>query len=108
MKNYLRLGGLFKLKYLFVDTENYDADSVFYRNKITVWFGEEFIKEHEPYRLISCKIKRKDKERFEKALGEVEVKMNLLGHTDYGDWCDAFMSAFEERLERGLSDARRA
>ena len=109
--NYLFFGGLFSLRYAYVDLNvdsGYVADSLFYRRKIRVWFLEEAVKDDDKYRLIFCRIRKKDKQRFEEALSEIRTKMAFLGHNDYDDYCDELMRRIEgfkdERSAEVLSD----
>ena len=75
--------------------ENYVADSLFYKREIPVWFKDELAKDEDKYRVIFCKIRKKDKEKFEEALEELPNKMELLGHLDYIDYCNNVMKALE-------------
>ena len=89
-RNFLRLGGLFRLGYVYVDlntNDHYVADSLFYKRKIPVQFGDEMYNDGEKYKVIFCKIRRKDRLGFEEALKEISNKMSLLGHNDYDDYC---------------------
>ena len=99
--NYLFLGGrLLYLQYAYVDLNTdsaYVADSLFYRHKVPVKFEEELARDGEEYRVIFCKIRKKYKNEFEKALGEIENKMYLLGHNDYGAFCDKLMQIMQKR-----------
>lgn len=91
-KNYILLGGWLRLTYAFVDTNDYRADSLFIRHKVTVDFKEEYKKDDTEYRVIFCQIRRKDKEEFEKALDELITKIELFGHTDYVEFCQCFLA----------------
>jgi len=100
MKNYIRINGRFSYTYLYLDTDDYLADSLFYKRKIPVKFKNEFVNENEKYRFITCKIRKKYKEDFEKALEELRSKMLLCGHTDYDERCDTIMrEMFGEETE---------
>ena len=99
MKHYLFLGGRFKLLYMYFDLnvdEGYVADSLFFKRNITVYFGDELAKDGDKYRVIFCKIKRKNKEQFEEALEELKNKMALLGHLDYEDYCHSILNQLED------------
>lgn len=90
-KNYIRLGGWLRKQYLYIDlhvNENFVADSLFYRRKIPVKFGDEMAKNGEKYRVIFCKVAKKYAKSFEEALDELITKMSLLGHNDYEDYCE--------------------
>lgn len=92
--NYVRIGGWFNLKYMYVDLnvdQGYAADSLFYKCGVHVNFGDERYRDGDKYRVIFCRIRKKDKKAFEEALGEIPVKMSLLGHNDYEDYCRKLM-----------------
>lgn len=96
--NYISLGGLLFQRYAYVDLnldENYVADSLLYRHRIPVRFKGEFIRDKDNYRVILCRIPRKYRSTFEKAMEELKTKMNLLGHTDYEDYCETLMTELE-------------
>lgn len=103
---YIRLNGRFFVNYMYVDLnvdENYVADSLFYKRKIPVKFGEEFSADDEKYRCIFCKVRRKYIPAFEEALQELPTKMNLLGYADYEEYCENLLA----ELCEGLSDERK-
>jgi hypothetical protein len=96
--NYIPLGGTLSLRYAYVDLntdQNYVADSLLYRHRIPVRFKGEFIRDTDNYRVILCRIPRKYRSAFEKAMEELKAKMNLLGHTDYEDYCEVLMKELE-------------
>ena len=85
----LERASLLYAHYIFVDTEEYLADGLFIRHKVTVHFGKKFGKWEDPqYRLILCKVRKRDEARFLAALQELPAKMLLCGYTDYPDACD--------------------
>ena len=99
MKNYLFFGGLFSLRYAYVDLytgSGYVADSLFYRHKVPIRHGEERMNDDSKYTVIFCKIRRKYQQEFEKALAEISDKMSLLGHNDYDQFCDWLMGQIEK------------
>ncbi len=53
-------------------------------------------REDSPYRIIFCKVLKRDVERFEEALGKLKDKMRLLGHRDYPDACSEIAKMIEE------------
>ena len=98
-RNYLFLGGRFFLRYMYFDldtNENYIADSLFYKRKISVKFEKEMNRKGEKYRAIFCRIRKKDKAAFEEALEEIRTKMSLLGHNDYDGFCQQMLKKLEE------------
>ena len=97
--NYICFGGKFWLRYMYVDVNrnsNYIADSLFYKREIPVNFKDEMVRNGDNYRVIFCKIKKKYQKKFEEALEELKTKMNLLGYTDYEDYCNNLMKELEE------------
>ena len=89
--NYIFLGGYFYLQYAYIDNDDYLADSLFYKHEVPVRFGDEYRCETEKYCVIFCKIRKKYKKKFEKALLELHNKMLICGHTDYPKFCEKFM-----------------
>ena len=92
--NYIFFGGLLFLRYAYVDLDadsGYVADSLFFRRKIHVKFLDEMVRDGDKYRVIFCRIRKKDKKPFEEALAEIRTKMSLLGHNDYDDYCNRMM-----------------
>ena len=96
--NYIPVGGLLFQRYAYVDLnvdENYVADSLFYRHRIPVRFTGEMVRDRDKYRIIICAVRKKHRLAFEKAMEELKTKMNLLGHTDYEDYCETLMKELE-------------
>lgn len=89
-KNYWRLQrfSLLYKYYAFVDTEEYLGDQLFIQQKVSVSFGKEYGKKGNDYLIIFCKVRRKDENKFLKALDELEKKMLLMGHHDYPSFCE--------------------
>ena len=89
LKNYWKIASpsLLFFRFMFIDTADYLADQLFIRHKVRVWFGKEFVKKDSPFRLILCKVKKKDVDRFLDALGELENKMLLRGYPEYTEFC---------------------
>lgn len=95
--NYICFGGRWTLRYCYVDCHNYLADALFDKRQIPVRFGDEYRKDNKEYRVIFCKIKRKYKDQFEKALMELPNKMLLYGYKDYEKFCH---EALEDENEK--------
>lgn len=49
-------------------------------------FGE-MTKIDSPYRIIFCKVLKRDVQKFEEAIEKLKARMLLLGYTDYIDVC---------------------
>ena len=104
IKNYMDLGRFLLIYYRFAfwDTEDYLADQLFIRHRVRVRFGDEYVHPEYPYRVIFCRIRRKDKQRFLDALAEMSNKMALLGHPDYDAFCESWSRIFRSVKERGV------
>ncbi len=90
VKNYWKIKSISLLffRFAFIDTNDYLADQLFIRHKVRVWFEKEFEKRNSPFRLILCKVRRQDVDRFLDALGEMENKMILRGYSGYTEFCN--------------------
>ena len=87
----------FHQRFVYIDLPEYLADTIFIQNKIHVKFEKEWKKPDNPYIIILCKIKKKDKEKFEKSLKELERKMLLMGHSDYQEMCKNIETMFPQK-----------
>ena len=89
MMNYWRMKdfSIFSVPYAYVDHSSYQADRLFAQNKVRMKFKGEYVKAESPYCIVFCKVRKKDAERFEEALGKLESKMLLLGYRDYPEVC---------------------
>ena len=98
MKNFLRLDGLsiLSVQYMYIDHKNYLADFLLAQNHVSVHFGDEFSREDSPYRIIICKVKKKDSVEFEKSMELLCNKMLLFGHNDYMEFCNNIMETLEQ------------
>ena len=68
MKNFLGLDGLsiLSVPYMYIDHKDYLADSLLAQNHVSVRLGNEFSRDDSPYRIILCKVRKKDTAEFEK------------------------------------------
>lgn len=85
MKNFLRLDGrsILSVPYMYIDHKDYLADSLLTQNHVSVRFGSEFSRDNSSYRIIICKVRKKDTAEFEKSMELLCNKMLLFGHNDY-------------------------
>lgn len=92
---------LFNAYFIFVDTKEYLADSLFIKHQVRVHFETEYSKPNSPYRIILCHVRKRDVPKFHAALQELQHKMIFLGYTDYADACSKIWvklySAHEEK-----------
>ena len=93
MKNFQRLDGLsiLSVQYMYIDHKDYLADSLLAQNHVSVLFGNEFSRDDSPYRIILCKVRKKDTAEFEKSMELLCNKMLLFGHNDYMEFCNNIM-----------------
>ena len=101
MNNYWRMKdfSIFSVPYAYVDHSSYQADQLFVQNKVRMKFKGECAKTESPYRIVFCKVRKKDAEHFEEALGKLESKMLLLGYRDYPDICSEITKMIEEGMK---------
>ena len=71
-----------------IDTADYLADQLFIKHEVRVAFGPEFVCPDAPYRVIMCKCRKRDVDRFLAAIRELPNKMLLCGHPDYLVFCE--------------------
>lgn len=103
MKNYWRMENfsIFSVHYAYVDHSSYQADCLFAQNKVRMKFEGECAKAKSPYRIVFCKVRKRDAERFEEALEKLKNKMLLLGYRDYSDICSEIARMIEEGMKEG-------
>ena len=90
MDNYMYLGSSILSrykKYMYIDCKDYLADDLFIKNAIAVKFESDFTKDDSDYVFVYCKVKKKEKDKFIKTLGELKNKMLLMGYSDYELFC---------------------
>ena len=92
MKNFQRLDGLsiLSVQYMYIDYKDYLADSLLAQNHVSVRFGNEFSRDDSPYRIILCKVRKKDTAEL------LCNKMLLFGHNDYMEFCNSIMETLEQ------------
>jgi len=97
-RNYIafRQFSLFWDHYALINVLAYLADQLFIRHKVTVHFGEEMGHRDSEYKIIFCKVRKKDSERFLAALEELPRKMLICGHLDYEEYCDEIFRKLEK------------
>ena len=78
---------LFYDYFAFLDVEPYAADQLFIQHQVTVHFVREYGKPDTPYRIVLCKVRRRNTDRFHAAMAELPGKLRLLGHADYLEIC---------------------
>lgn len=102
MKNFWKMDDFFpdSLSYAYLDHESYFADKIFMEKGIRVKFIREMHRENAPYRIIFCKVQKRERERLESALKELENKILLAGYKDYPLYCTELERELEK--EKGM------
>ena len=72
------------------------ADSLLAQNHVSVRLGNEFSRDDSPYRIILCKVRKKNTAEFEKSMESLRNKMLLFGHNDYMEFCNGIMETLEQ------------
>lgn len=103
MKNYWKMKclSIFSVLYAYVDHSSYQADRLFVQDKVRIKYKREYAKEDSPYRIIFCKVGKKDTARLEEALDKMKNNMLLLGYRDYSDFCSEITKMIEEGMKAG-------
>ncbi len=93
MKNYIELKNfyLFSISYVFVDTIERLYTRLLPENGIKIKRFEEYSKTGTGISLVICRIRKKDKEKFESIIGEIRNRALLLGHNSYDEVCEMLM-----------------
>ena len=68
---------------------------LFVQRKITIKFKGEFEREGSPYRIIMCRVLKRDVGRFEEALEKLKDKMLIMGYRDYDKVCADMNQSWE-------------
>ena len=92
-------------RYAYFDLEDHLADSLFERRHVPVRYEREFQNQINGYRLIICKVLPWHRDDFLKALGELPGKMDLLGFSDYQDFCRDYLDYSESWMAGQLETA---
>lgn len=102
MKNFWKMDDFFpdSLSYAYLDHESYFADKIFMEKGIRVKFIREMHRENAPYRIVFCKVQKRERERMESALKDLENKILLAGYKDYPLYCTELERELEK--EKGM------
>ena len=96
MNNYFKTGNWFRCKYIYMDTEDYLADSLFYKREIPMRFKGTLSRKDDEYCIVYCSFPKKYETSFLEAMEELKNKMMLLGHLDYESYCEEVIGILEE------------
>lgn len=84
-------------QFLFFDDMNYSSISLLNRNKVKVKIKTAAQKEDWKYQIVFCDVRRKDVEKFIRAMEELKNKMLLIGNTDYEAFCEELLPDSQEQ-----------
>jgi hypothetical protein len=100
-ENYWKLDdmSILTIPYVYVDHFKYLADNLFGERKVKIKWQEELEKKDSPYRVIFCRVRKRDAAGFEEALEKLKDKMLILGHRDYPEVCNEVRKIIDR--ERG-------
>ena len=89
-----------ELSYLYLDTKDYLANSLFYKRNIPVKVVDNFINKKEKYIFLLCRVKSKYEKQVEEALEELKKKMSLCGYLDYEEKCKEIITKINETRKK--------
>ena len=104
MKNYIRIGGKFRIKYAYFDNKEHLAEYIFFKHNIPVKFKHDFSSPEIKYEVITCSIWWYDRQKFERALLELQNSMLIRGYNDYIDFYEDFVTSFETACKQKLEE----
>ena len=73
--------------FAYFDTDEYLAHFLFKHENVEVEVEGEYGKEEDPYRIILCRVPRKDRAVFLKVMNLLPAFMAYAGKTDYEAYC---------------------
>ena len=110
MKNYIDLGrslpGRWE-RYVYLDTDEFLARSLFVRHMIRVKVEGVMTRENEEYRLVALKVLKKDEALFLQAMEELKGKMLLFGHRDYESHGGELMGITQDLIRNEAAETGR-
>jgi len=77
-------------------TPEYLAYQLFIKQKVRVWFDQEYAKKGSPFLVILCHVRKKDSAKFLAALHALKNKMILCGYPEYEAEVQKMMRRLEE------------
>ena len=89
--------------FAYLDVAEYLADNLFAKHQVTVRFGEEWSTPDSEYRIILCRVRKRDTRRFLDALEELPKKMLICGYADYPAYVERLFEKMRLDLERERS-----
>lgn len=81
---------------LYIDVPEHLADSLFEKHGVKVKFEGDYRKPGEEFIFVTCWIRKRDIEAYQRALEELGRKMILCGHPGYEAFCRKAVEQFME------------
>ena len=86
--------------FAYFDTDEYLAHFLFKHENVEVEVEGEYGKEEDPYRIILCRVPRKDRHAFLKVMNLLPAFMAYAGKTDYESYCrEKMLEAWRYRMK---------
>ena len=92
----------FRLYFAIIDCDEYLADNLFIKHRVTVRFGPEYQQPDNKYRIIFCSIRKRDEQAFLQAMEELPNKMILCGYPDYPAFCKKLRRSMDKAKEERM------
>ena len=98
--------GRWRYQFIYFDVENYMADKLFIEHNVRLKITSEYslIRDPHGYRIILCKVWKKQLGDFLEAIDKLSNKMLLCGHTDYLDFCAKWTDTILRHFNNGEDD----
>ena len=85
---------------VYLDALGYSADRIFSKNGMSkIKFMREYYQLNKPYIVVTCKIKTKELDIFNKCMEELKNNLLIMGYRDYEDYCIEFKEKVMIMLE---------
>ena len=72
---------------MYIDVPEYFADSLFEKHGVMVKREYSLRRPGDEFLIVLCRIRRRDREKYLQAIGELDRKMILCGHPGYEAYC---------------------
>ena len=90
------------LRFVYADRADNRADRIFIRAKLPVKFERDFAKDSVPYRMVFCRVRKRDESKFRECMADLERALILEGDEGYRAFCDEFVGPVFQ-IARGVS-----
>lgn len=99
--NFWKMSGfsLISVFYAYIDHKSGFAETLFIQEGIRVRIKCKMARKDSSYRVVFCRVNRRDREKFGRVMERLKDSMLLCGHTDYDEVCEFFTELIEN--ERG-------